>query len=565
MKRTLAQRYQTWKEAFFVDPKTLFLTVGLYWKNEFKSQKRSLKSFLIRAISYLLVFGVLCYLFKLFFALCARLNIFSVFSFIPLSVVSLMSMAVYWLGFIPALASLLHLLYDTEGSKGLFALPSNSNTLFFSHIVFVLARGCLKTILIEVPFVFGFMLNAGYPWPFFFLAVLGWFLLIVFEVAVLSLLSFPAYYLVTYFKKHPLSRTLASLLVLSLAAYFAFYLLSLVPDHISIFAHWGTYFVAIQKTLGYYMNHFTFSYGLTQLVLGDYDGYRVIAFGGASLTMLGILLGTILGCFFLGSLLAHRFYFAFLSDHASSCKSRSESIPKQKAPSFLMAQLHKEAALLIKDPSIFLSLLAIFLFLPIYISFLNKIFGAMDTNAFGKLLIHVFNVFILLLVALNANYGIANDYLSESRSLDLMKSYPRRADFLLLSKLILPSLIGSLSLLISLLYYCHLQGFDAALSGGLCLALLCFYWGHLLFAAGLGFSHPTKNFSEDQEEEQNLKWVVLSAFLLAILVSLGYFLALGDDYHPATWKLLGAGLLFLGANVLLTVRKIAYCYEEKAA
>lgn len=551
------------QERVLPDWKDLFLLVRLFWDNEFKGERKGFKAHLIRGISYVVLFAVLTYVSSLFFSLCARLNIFSVFSFVPLSVVSLLTEAVFWLGFISALADLMKILYFSDSAKSLVSLPCNSNTIFFAHLVFFYLKESLKTLLVEVPFSLGFMLAAGYPWYYFMIPVLIWLLFTLLEVSFISAISVPCYYVVGFFKRHLWLSSGLLITLVALFIYLVFYLLSFIPDRISIFANWGPYFTAIQNTLRYYINHFYFSYGMTQLALGDYNGMTIVPFGGRSLIVLAITLGVIAFCFLVTLFLVNPVYFSIMTAQSDSKprKVRKEKAGKERP--FVWMQLLKEIRLQVEDPSSYLGTFAIFAFLPAYVMLLNKIFGAMDTNDFGNILIQVFNLLIILLVAFNTNLAVADDYLSEKDALALSKTYPRRQSFLLLSKLILPALVGTISVILSMSLYCWFKKIQGDVSIFLSVAASAFYLGHLLFSAGLGFEAPPVRFGSGRKENNNLLLVTLSAFFLAILIAVIYYLSIGEDYVVPSLKLMIAGLVFLGLNILLCAHKIAYLYKEQ--
>jgi hypothetical protein len=560
-KRLRDKRY--WKENILLDWKTIFLTVGLFWKNEFKSEKKGLKPLLVRIFSYLVVFAVLTELSSVFFSLCARLNIFSVFSFVPLSVVSLLTEAIFYLGFISALIDSMKILYFSDSGKSMLTLPCNGNTLFFSNLIFFYLKECLKTMLIEIPFVLGFMLASGYPLFYFAFPILMWFLFVLFEVGIVSVLSVPSFYVVRFLKKHLSVSALLVLGGLSLLIYLTFRVLSLIPDRVDIFANWGPYFTSIQNVLRFYINHFSFSYGMTQLALGDYTGFTIVPFGGVSMRTLYIILGCIFVCFVLTLVMVHPVYFSIVSSESGGLIKEKENIRKEKESPFIIELLKKEMRLVLQKPGMYLSSLAVFAFLPVYITLLNKIFGAMDTNDFGEILIQVFNILIILLVAFNSNLNIADSYLSEKRALSLNKTYPRSQGLLLLTKLLIPGLMGITSICASLLIYCHFKDIPSSIQTMLIFGLVFYYLGHLLFASGLGFGYKNVSFGNEKEENDNMKLVTLSSFLLAILISLIYYLTLNEDSFSSALKLLITGLIFFSGNILLCYHKIEFLFMER--
>jgi hypothetical protein len=308
------------------------------------------------------------------------------------------------------------------------------------------------------------------------------------------------------------------------------------------------------------------------LLIGFTNGFSVPMLNLQSFWTLLVLLGIIVFGGILVFWLVSKLYLRLASESFEYTSNSAVLIRQTHQRSFFFAQLSKEMTLLIKDPGTFMSLFGVFVILPIFITILDKVFGAMNTTVIGNMYISVVNILILLLVSLNSNGNIAHIYSDEGKAFFINRSYPRSANVILLSKLVLPMLMGFISIIVSCIMYGQVTGLKLAPDGSawvngeivafLAVALCSFYAGHLLFAAGLDFTSIKSTFSAETLESSNERNIVLSAFVISLTQAVLFFLFLRDGVRSSYVKLMIIGLVFLALNIALFHKKSKYIYQK---
>jgi len=558
-------------DRFGVDWPSFFIIVRMLLVNnlnlDFQNKK---KQAIVKIVSALIGFAAFGAVSFLFFFFASKFNIFSILSFVPETVPSIMTMAVFFIGFIPALLGLTKTLYWSADNKLMITFPCNGNTVFAARMFVFFIGQYLKALLIEVSFLFGYMIFARFPWFMFAWAFLGWMILVLAEVLFLSILSVPAYYVSLFLKRHNIVRIILSgLFFVGLVVAVAF-VISFLPNQVNLFSSWGPYFAKIQKVLIFYQTKLSFFLSLTAMSIGSNGGFGVAVFTKGSLIALAIVGGVILISFLLVVYLVHPLYFR-LASFSNDLASRNERNEKAiRVHSYWFAQIYKEALLFFKDPNVFSGLFGAFVFLPIYISLIDKVFGAMTTNIRGDMMVLSINVLLVLMVALTSNSVISRIYSEEGDAFALTRSYPRDQVFMLSSKLVFPGLMGTLSLSLSVFFFASMKGLGAVSASLLGFAVVSFYIGHLLFAAGLDFTAKHDRFAAGDFISESENRVVVTGIVIALLAAILYYLFLQDfnlwgplsREETASIKLMLMGVGFLLLNVLLFNKKIRLVYME---
>jgi len=557
--------------SFGIDWPRFFTLTAMMLKNtlniDFQANK---KRSIIKAVSAIVGFAVLTVVSYFFFFIAAKLNIFSLLSFVPETVPSVIVMAVYFIGFVPALFSLIKNLYWSRDNKIMIALPCNANTVFWSRMFVFLLSQCLKTLLIEIPFLYGFMIFTKFPWYTFVWALFGWLLLVLMEVLILSLLSIPGYYIGLFLKRHNIiSIVLSSTFFVGLVALVAF-VISLLPDSVNLFSSWGPYFAKIQRFLLFYQTQLVVPYDLTLMTIGLQNGFGAVLFTLQFLVVFACVIGVIVLCFVGTLLLVNPLYFKLASSSNDFLAPVEKKQKRLKIHSGFVSQIKKEALLFFKDPNIFSGLFGAFIFMPIYISLLNKIFGAMATNIRGDMMVYAINVLLILLVSLSSNTIISRIYSEEGDAFNLTRSYPSNPRFMLSAKLFWPGLMGVISICLSVFFFASLKGVGMASGIFIALGICFFYIGHLLYSAGLDFTSKHDHFESADFTSEAEKRVMITGTLIAFLFGFLYYLFLSDFHlwgsltreETASLKLCLFGLGGLAANIVVFFKRIKYVYME---
>lgn len=552
-------------ERFGFSPKAYFTLLSILNKQNLRLDFRTKKkeSFL-KAVFALAVFGGLVYLFKLFFSYCGSLYVFSLMGFTPLSVPSLLTETVLILSCFKTLADTTEFLYFSPDAKTMLVYPCSGPTVFLARVSSLWLKEYLAALIVEVPLLLGFMLNAGYPLSLLWLPFVLFAFYVLLMISLASCLSFPAYFLTRGLKNRKWLTLLLSILLLFAFIFLISYVLLLIPDRIDIFSNWGVIFNRIQDVLKYYKDHFNFLFQMTVLAVGYYDGYTVQPFERGSWSALFILLGVFVFSLALSLLLAFRFYFRLASQgEEGGHPARSFSRRSARLP-FFWAQLSKERTVLLENPDLFFTVFTPFFLMPLLVALFNKILGAINTDAFGDDLAVIFNLAFILLIGLNSNSGIYQLYSEDRNAFSLSRSYPRPGLFLLYSKILVPSLFGTVSTFLSVFLFAYFKGL--AISDFLLLGfgLSLIYYSHLLFSAGLAFNGEGTGEGAEKKEIADSLNITLTAFIASFVCGLFYFLFLQTDKVFPSLKILLLGVLFFAISLFLFIRKGKYVFMEGA-
>ncbi|MCQ2741746.1 MAG: hypothetical protein MJ239_00360 [Bacilli bacterium] len=534
--------------------------------------KRDFKKSLIRVIVMLIGFVVVAAVSFVFFYISRLFSLFSVLAKVPQSVPSLIVMAFFFIGFIPALLKLTKSLYFAPDNKILITFPCNGNTIFLARIFVFFVSQLVRTLMIEVAFLAGFMIFSNfkaycYPW-----LILAWFLLTAAEVLILSLLSIPTYYAWLFLKKHNIITVFLSIAAFVLIIFAIVNVVMLIPDSISLFNSWGPYQAAIIKFLNGYQNEASFFFWLTTMSMGYLQDNNVRLFTATNvITLLGVI-ATIVIFLVLCLYVVNPIYFRLASsssDFGGAGKTKTKNMVRH---SFFYTQMKKEATLFFRDPNLFSGCFGTFAVMPIFILVVDKIFGSMQSNIRGDMMILAFNVVILLLVSLSANTIAARIYSSEGDAFNLTRTYPGNEIFMVSSKIIWPGIIGSISVAISAAVFGSMKSI-----GGLSIffvgtALVFAYLGHLLSSAGHDFTTKKDHFEDSDFASPAEKRSVVSAIVVSLVFGVLYYLYQTDFFtwgslsrtETASVKIMLLGIGYFVICLIVFIKKITLIFKEGA-
>jgi hypothetical protein len=534
--------------------------------------KAERKSSLLKITSSLLIFAGLTGLDYLLYFVAELFRVFSLLSLIPQMVPSFIVSILLLVSLLNATVRLTRSLYYSPDNRMLITYPAKGLTVFLARLVVFFVAEYARSVMVIGPILFAYMLISGFPFYLYLWFFVALFFVVLSEVVLAALLSVPGFFVSRFLRQNSLIELIVYGLLFASFIGVVSWLMSLLPNKIDIFSNWGPYFARIQGFLKDYRDSAYPLYCLTLLLIGFTNGFSVPMLNLQSFWTLLVLLGIIVFGGILVFWLVSKLYLRLASESFEYTSNSAVLIRQTHQRSFFFAQLSKEMTLLIKDPGTFMSLFGVFVILPIFITILDKVFGAMNTTVIGNMYISVVNILILLLVSLNSNGNIAHIYSDEGKAFFINRSYPRSANVILLSKLVLPMLMGFISIIVSCIMYGQVTGLKLAPDGSawvngeivafLAVALCSFYAGHLLFAAGLDFTSIKSAFSAETLESSNERNIVLSAFVISLTQAVLFFLFLRDGVRSSYVKLMIIGLVFLALNIALFHKKSKYIYQK---
>jgi hypothetical protein len=532
--------------------------------------KAARKASLLRIISALVVFALLCALGVVLYSLASVFSIFSLLRFIPEAVPSFLANVVLVVALFNSIFGLVQMLYFSPDNRLMITYPCKGSTVFLARLFVFYLNEFGRLFLALTPILLSYLIFSSFPWYSYLYYLVTLLLVSGLIVLLAAFLSIPGYYVRLFLKRNSLVGFVVYTLLFALFIALIAWVIGLIPNKIDIFTNFGPYFSEIQSLMKLYRDNLPLFYGLTKAMIGSFDGFIVTPFSTTSGLYLLVILGFLLLLFVFARFVTNRLYL-----HLASSSFEYESVGSltsryMKKRPFWISQLDKEWTLLLKSPDTLASFLGAFVFLPIAMSLINKIFGAMDTTVLGNMYISAVNLALILLVSLSSNETIAHLYSEEGSAFNLNRSYPKGNSFILLSKLFLPALLGVISISLCSVYYGQINAFKLDSNGeswvkgnmvaALAIAASCFYLGHLLFAAGLDFCGVKSNFSGQAKATTNERDVVITAFVLSLSQGYLFYLFMKDGLESAYLKIMIVGLIYFALNVVLFIRKSKYLY-----
>ncbi len=561
------------KDIFQVNWKSFRVLISMLLANSLSMDwKKNKKKSIINITLKILTFAVCVGLSYVFFYFCKSLNIFSLLPYIPMAVPSIIINIMLIFSFFTTLFKVTNELYFANDNRVLLTLPTNGGTLFLARLFVCYINTYLKALTLEIPFLLGYFIVSGYP-VYMYFVVFALFLVIDLAFVLFSaILSIPLYLVKRFFISYPLAKRIFSLLFIAIAITLASILIAIIPEKIDIFTNWSPYFYRIQDGMKWYMNYMSFFYETSLMFLGGFNGYSFRYFSGIGISGLWTFLAYLASVpiLYLVSLsLATPFYLKLASGNDELLPKQSKKAKASYKTNSFLSQLKKEFLLYAKDGEIAPSYTGVFVFLPVLLVLICKIFMAMDLNSRGLSLVQVAMLLISLLIVLSMNGLIARIYSQEGGAFKVARTYPVKNSLLITSKLVIPATLGVLSISVSYIIIANLReelfAENLMLGGG----ILCIYFGHLLYSASLDFTNPKAAFGDVSFLSNNENRSLISAFIISGLLTYLFYLFTQDSavwinsiQTTSSFKLLLIGILYLTFDVIKYIRKIRYVYAK---
>lgn len=558
-----ALRKRKFIERFGIDFRKLLTITSMLLKDKTKiSFKANKKQSLIKIISSLVLFIVIIAASSAFYYVSKLLNLFSVLSFVPLSVPSFLSTFVLLISFVGIVVGLIQFLYFSNDNRLLITYPCNGNTIFVSRVLVYFINEYLKNVLIQVPLFLGYMIIMGFPWYSFLFTFVAFFFITILEVLLAAVISIPGYYVSMFLKKNYLVRSILLFIIFIGIIIGISYLLILMPNKIDIFTNWGPYFDRIQQFLTSYKTYLYPFYCLTILICGNYNGFNIITITSTSVYTFLIIFGLILLLLILSNIIVNPLYFRFSSKSFEVENNFSLGTKKNRKTPYLLSQFNKEMKLLMKNSLLLSSVVFSFVLLPLIVAFINKIFGAMKLSNVGEMYTQIVNLLIILLISLSSNTAISRAYSSEGEAFVLDRTYPKKSYYMLFSKLIFPMTIGSISIIVSAIIFKDLRQIDSTSITLFIIGAISLYIGHMLYSAQLDFCNINSTFVNDNFENKSTKASSFLAIIIPVIVALFFFYYIKDGNITGYLKFMIIGILFLAIFTVIFIQKIRLIYQE---
>ena len=552
--------------------KNLLILVKMQLKEQLNFTRFELKhvnwwSVIFSVVTAILKFALVTVLCAAFLIAAKFLNLFSLTSSVPPSVISLIFTVMLAASVLSCTVGLTKALYFSRDNAILLTLPCIPLQVYLSKLIIFFIFEVKRNFSFVVPMFLAYFITHSFPFRFYPWLLVCILMISLFTVGIGSLLSLPAMWISSIFRQRKWLQITCLVTAVAVATWMLFFAISLIPENINLVASWGTTYWEIQDFLNAYTTKMLLPFGITQMIIGELHNLTPLLLPGPTAFRFFILFGVTAVFFALGLLLVRPTFYKMASKPFEHVKKKTRPKKNRVLPRPISA-IWIEILGAVKGASRLFANVAILIAVPMLVFLLNKIFLAMNTRAMGNYMVVAFNALIILLVTLNSNCYIASVYSRDGRSAYLIKTQPARYWPLLLAKLfpnVFFLLFAFIATFVVLLLTASLGLWQTVL---LTVALLAVYLSHLLFCAEQDLMNPqielyaTVGASETNVNETR---ATLTAFLCSFAIAGILFLLLLESVGAISVfiKFLAVSLAVLFYRLNMFFSKIKLYYKEK--
>ncbi|MCR5348820.1 MAG: hypothetical protein K6E59_04355 [Bacilli bacterium] len=548
------------------DVKAFWTLVSMQWKETLVFPiKGNLKDVLTRVLLYVLGIGALTGLFFLMFYLLGYIGIFGLGGKIPLLLWNLFFYAVLLIHFLSSLPRISNAMYFSPDNPVLLSFPVPSQYVFFSKILVILLRDLLRSAFSMLPLFIAIGIVYLAPAYYYFWLILCWVIFVTLSTALAGILSIPYYYVSSFLRKHPYVKTGILLGLLGLGTWFLFFLVSLMPEDLSLVAKWANVYypglLDFAQNIEKALTPLTF---LSRLLTGydpahalDYPSFNPVSIASLwiALSLLGILaVFVLLGYFFL-----RKFFFQMASKPSEYSKKATKASSSKPLPSFLSV-LRKDLLNSLRTSETLASAYLLVMGAPLAILFLNVIFQAMKKTYAGQMYTIVVNALIIALILLATNVSMASVFSKEAHNATTLFSDPVSLRRSILAKLLMRGVLMLISIIVTVVVYANYSTFAFMRLDVFFWCVFFLFFGHFLWSAELDYINPRHHVYAQSSRHIGFNPNEVKSSALAFLLSFAFagllFLFLNESALTGIYHLLVATALFFVARVFLFIQKV---------
>lgn len=528
---------------------------------------KSTKQTIFKVVLSCLKFFVFTAIIYLAFYVMSFFRLVHTMSGIPQSVLTVIFTVLLSLSILVATLSIMKSLYFSKDNALLLTMPVKRGVVFTSKLMVFYVYELLKNINFILPLFVAYGLINKMTLPFFLWLPIALLLITALVVMLSALLSIPAMFISMFIKQN---KILELVVMVSFIALFAWGLVSVIdaiPVNFDLIGTWSTTFLKVQVFLKNFTTTFLPFSWLTLIMAGNRYGVVNHLFTARQMLYTLLLVVAIVVVAAITYIIVRPLFFKMCSFPFEFKKTTNKKIIKNKKRSIFTSTIIKDTLLTYRNPERFYNLIFIFLGLPISIFLLNKIYSAMDTRLTGTYLTVMFNILMMLLLALSSNESIARIFSMDGESSYLQKTNPSPYLKTLTYRLILQATVVSISLFISVFIFTSFTNFGLIPTLTIFLVLEMFYISHLLWSAERDIMNPqTEHYKTTGTHlnNPNETKTTLSALLISTLVAIGTLFFIPEGMNMV-WIRLGIfAVAFLLFRVWMYVDKIKVYFKERA-
>lgn len=551
--------------------KNLIILVKMQVKEQMNFKRLSLDGIspfkiFLSILGALLKFALVTALCVAFLWVSNYLQLFSFTNRVPTEVISVIFAVMLAASLISCTVGLTKALYFAHDNAVLLTFPCRPIQVYLSKLVIFFVNELRRNFTFVVPlFVAYFVINKYKPLTYLWL-VACIVLIALLTVGIGSLLSIPAMFVSSIFRRRKSLQAATLALLVGSITFSVFKGIALIPENIDLIATWGTTYWQIQDFLAAYADKFSIIHNITVMVLGETR--NVMTFYPTGATAIRALTVLAVSAVSLGAslLIVRPLFYKMASKPFEHLKRQVRPHKNHVLPRRISA-VWAEALGAMKSANRIFFNFAILIMVPLLIFLQTKIFLAMKTRDMGNYMVVAFNVLIILLVLLNANTYAASVFSRDGRSSYLIKTQPAKYSMLLNAKLIPNTVFGILSLAATFVILYTTSSIGGLSTVLLTLGILFIYIAHLIFCAELDIMNPQNELYAsmgDSENNPNESKATASAFIISFLVAAIVFFLMMERFTTAVFVkifLIGLGALIWRAYLFNS--KIRVYYKEK--
>lgn len=497
------------------------------------------------------------------------LHLFSADNTVPPEVMSIVFTVMLILSVFSCTAGLTKALYYSRDNAVLLTLPATPTEVYLSKLFIFFIFELKRNISFIVPLFISYFFLHGFSFWFYPWMLISFVLVSFMTVSFGALLSIPAMYVANFFRQYKYLQIGSVALTVSAAVAALFIGVAMIPSDIDILERWPVIQLNIREFLANYTAKAEWLFDITRLILGERvaEGFGYVTVLPALGTFLRFLfvLGIAALFFTAGMLIVRPMFYGMASKPFEYLKKETKPKPNRRHKR-RVAALGTEYLVAIKSPNRIFASIGIIISIPILTFFLNKVFFAMDTREFGNQLVTVFNILIILLIALNANCSAASIFSRDGRSSYLIKSQPSKYLILILGKLLPDTSAVCISLVATFVILLMTTSLGIGNLLLLMVGIGALYLAHMLYSAELDLMNPQAEIyaamgsnENNPNEIKSTVWAFIISFMAA--GAMLFLLTEGGKFIYLKFALVGVAFLVYRSWLFFT--KIRLYYKEK--
>ena len=526
---------------------------------DFSFLKKKKKAFFMCTLLALLFVGY-CIGVYFIFNICVKLNIFSLLSIVPESVIIILFTVMFSLSLLSCIINLTKNLYFGSDNSILLTLPCNANIVFFSKLIVFYIIELVKNIAFMVPVFVAYGMMNNLNGVFYIILVIGYFFISMLPVILGALISIPSLYIVMLLRNKSYIQFAIYLIIAGAISYFVFVIIAAIPENFNLLQDFSKYFWDLQDFLNGFVQSFMPMTLLTRMIIGHSTVFAHQPFPLSSLFTLLAVLGIILVCGTLVFFLSRPIFFRMASKPFEYKQRRPKKEKPNRVTSPYLSALKKEIVTNMRNPGIFIQKIAIVFVLPLTVFLLNKIFASMDTRLNGNNLCLAFTLLMILLLVLTFDVQSAHTFSSEGSAHYLLHTTPVQIKNKVLAKISINALVTIVAVVVTCALLTTFEKVSWLAAIMMLITTLLLYGAHLLWSLEMDMMHPkwtqyrNEQLSGSNSNETKSSLLAFGGAIIFFFLSL---LLLKENPDVAWYK------IAVFASIFFIARLVLFGYKAK--